>query len=57
MRQRNSFVERRFTIEAYILTMMATMIGKIKWVSLVSSVIITVRAMVIRATPAKKPFS
>ena len=36
--------------------MMATMIGKIKWVSLVSSVIITVRAMVIRATPAKKPW-
>lgn len=38
-----------------MLTMMATMIGRMKCVSLVSSVMITVSAMVMRATPAKKP--
>ena len=35
--------------------MMAVMMGKMKWVSLVSSVMITVSAIVMRATPAKKP--
>lgn len=35
--------------------MMAVMMGNMKWVSLVSSVMITVSAIVMRATPAKKP--